>query len=225
MPSKEEELSLQEQAYASLLTSIINCEIIPGQKISLRTLEETYGYGRTPLRESLVRLVQQGIVYTIPQSGTYVSKINMREAENARYVRESMETNVVVECCARASREDIESLSNLIDRQIAADYSKDAGLFFELDNEFHEELYRIAGRHDIWHWIDAFSIHLNRYRRVRLLVADMDTIDTMRQHKAIYDAIKARDTDGASYLTHAHLHLMTREKDEVLKAYPAYFEI
>lgn len=217
--------SLQEQAYYCLRQSIINCEIEPGQKISLRSLEDQYSFGRTPLRESLVRLQQARIVYSVPQSGTYVSKINLTKAENARYVRECLETNIVVEVCARATSVDLEHLKSLLDQQIDADQAKDANLTFKLDNDFHKELYAIAGRPDVWLGIDFMSTDLNRFRRVRLQVAGLDPIEVMRQHKKIYEAIEARDPDTASYLTHAHLHLMTQEMDDVVKAFPDYFEI
>lgn len=225
MPTREEAQSLQDQAFYSLLQSIINCDIAPGQKISLRSLEEQFGFGRTPLRESLVRLAQARIVYSVPQSGTYVSKINLTEAENARYVRECLETNIVVEVCARATNEDLERLANLLDQQTNADQTKDDNLSFKLDNDFHKELYAIAGRPDVWRGIDLMSTNLNRFRRVRLQVAGLDPVEAMRQHKKIYEAIAARDPDTASYLTHAHLHLMTQEKDEVTKAFPTYFEV
>lgn len=225
MISQEEARSLQEQAFYALLNSIIDCDIAPGQKISLRKLEDQFGYGRTPLRESLVRLAQAGIVYTVPQSGTYVSKINLTSAENARYVRECLETNIVIEACARATAEDFERLASILEQQAEAGSSQDKSRSFALDNEFHRELYAIAGRPDVWRGIDIMSTNLNRFRRVRLQVTGLDANAAMDQHKAIYEAICARDPDMASYLTHAHLHLMTQEKDEVVKAFPDYFEV
>lgn len=225
MDTPEEEQSLQGQAFYSLLNSIINCEIAPGQKISLRGLEDEFGFGRTPLRESLVRLAQARIVYTIPQSGTYVSKINLTEAENARYVRECLETNIVVEVCARATKIDLENLSSLLKQQADAGQEQDADRIFALDNTFHRTLYEIAGRPDIWRGIDLMSTNLNRFRRIRLQVAELDPVTAMQQHQNIFEAIESRDPDKASYLTHVHLHLMTQEMDEVIKAFPDYFEI
>lgn len=83
--------NLQTSAYDQIRQDIIFCTLIPGQKISVKTMEDNLGIGRTPVREALVRLSQQGLVQTVPQSGTYVSRISLREAENARYVREHLE--------------------------------------------------------------------------------------------------------------------------------------
>lgn len=223
MSKAEEGLTLQNQAYVALLDDIINCNLKPGQKISLRDLEEMLGYGRTPIRESVVRLVQQGIVYTVPQSGTFISKIDLADAANARYVREALETNIAVECCARATEADLSRLELILDQQVKALSADDEDLSFKLDNTFHQELFTIAGRIDVWRWIESLSIHLNRYRRIRLQVQQLDSAEILRQHKRIYEAIVSRDTDSARYLTHVHLHLMAQEKADVLKAFPDYF--
>lgn len=223
MSKTDEGLTLQNQAYVALLDDIINCNLKPGQKISLRDLENMLGYGRTPIRESIVRLVQQGIVYTVPQSGTFISRIDLADASNARYVREALETNIAVECCARATEEDLERLSLILDQQDKALVVEDEDLSFKLDNTFHQELFRIAGRLEVWRWIETLSIHLNRYRRVRLQVQQLDSAEILRQHKRIYEAIATRNTDSARYLTHVHLHLMAQEQEDVLKAFPDYF--
>ena len=97
---KQDVSSFQAVAYDKIREDIIFCRLAPGQKLSARILEETLGLGRTPVREALVRLGQEGMVFTVPQSGTYVSKIDLQSAENARYVRENLERSVAVECCA-----------------------------------------------------------------------------------------------------------------------------
>lgn len=69
--------SLQSQAYQAIRKQIIYADLEPGRKISEKALEEHLAIGRTPIREALIQLRQQELVYTIPQSGTYVSKINL----------------------------------------------------------------------------------------------------------------------------------------------------
>ncbi|MDU6522850.1 MAG: GntR family transcriptional regulator, partial [Enterococcus sp.] len=71
------ENSLQSQAYQSIRKKIIYSDLEPGKKISEKGLEGMFNIGRTPIRESLIQLRQQELVYTIPQSGTYVSQIDL----------------------------------------------------------------------------------------------------------------------------------------------------
>lgn len=62
--------SLQSQAYQAIRKQIIYADLEPGRKISEKALEEHLAIGRTPIREALIQLRQQELVYTIPQSGT-----------------------------------------------------------------------------------------------------------------------------------------------------------
>lgn len=66
--------SLQDQAYNALRSKIIYAELKPGTRLSAIGLEKETGIGRTPIRESFVRLREQELVETRPKSGTYVSK-------------------------------------------------------------------------------------------------------------------------------------------------------
>lgn len=221
---EKSEPSLQTLAYERIRERIIFCRLAPGQKISARLLEEHLDLGRTPIRESLVRLGEQGLVYTVPQSGTYVSKISLHAAENARFVRENLERTVCVECCARMAAEDRARLAELIGQQQAARTADDAAGFFRHDNAFHEELFRIAGRHDVWTWINTGNTHLERFRWLRTQVEGLDWSGIIAQHTALLDAFDARAPEEAEYIASAHLHLMTHERSAVVAAFPAYFE-
>lgn len=220
---KHDGSSFQAVAYDKIREDIIFCKLAPGQKLSARFLEETLGLGRTPVREALVRLGQEGLVFTVPQSGTYVSKVNLQTAENARYVREHLERSVAVECCARMDRAGRDILEGLLSEQTLAMHERDSRSFFILDNAFHKALFDIAGRTEIWQWIDSCNADLQRFRWLRTQVENLDWSSIMNQHSALYRAIASGDTDEVGYLTLAHLHLMSAEQDSVLAAFPEYF--
>lgn len=221
--TKRTDASFQTIAYDKIREDIVYCAITPGQKLSASVLETQLGIGRTPVREALVRLGQQGIVYTVPQSGTYVSKIDMREAENARFMREHLETSIAMECAALISSQQCNILEGLIKIQREAAAKKDAYAFFRSDNLFHEELFRIAGRHDIWRWIADNSTNLERFRWLRTQVIDLNWDTIISQHEQLFSAITNGDPEEARFLTSMHLHLMITERDAVTSAYPQYF--
>lgn len=215
--------SFQSFAYDKIREDIVYCNLVPGEKISAKRMEEELDIGRTPVREALVRLGQQGLVYTVPQSGTYVSLIQIREAENARYVREHLEKSVVVECCARANSDECASLASIIAEQEQAVVERDSLSFFQLDNRFHEELFRIAGRHDIWRWISSTNTDLERFRWLRTQVAELDWNTIMSQHHQLLEAVRSHNPEEGRFLASTHLHLMIAEKDAVIAAFPEYF--
>lgn len=215
--------SFQVAAYDRIRQDIILCKLAPGQKLSARLLEESLGLGRTPVREALVRLGQEGLVSTIPQSGTYVSKISMQSAENALYMREHLECSVAMECCARIDQTGCETLEGILALQDKALRNRDSAAFYVHDNAFHKELYHIAGRDQVWDWVQSCNTDLQRFRWLRTQVEELDWADIERQHIALYAAISNKDTHEAAYLTSAHLHLMSAEQDSVRAAFPCYF--
>ena len=89
--------SLQDQAYNALRSKIIYAELKPGTRLSAIGLEKETGIGRTPIRESFVRLREQELVETRPKSGTYVSKISTPRmpVSCARNSKEAYSLNVV----------------------------------------------------------------------------------------------------------------------------------
>lgn len=218
MPDK----NLSSRAYDEIRRKIIYAELAPGTRLSAVGLEKETGIGRTPIREAFVRLREQELVETRPKSGTYVSKINMVRAENACFLRSVVERRVAVRCCSVARPSDLDRMRRITwqGRRLGAG---DERAFFENDNLFHEQLYRIAGRSMVWDWLNTVNTHLERYRWLRVLSTNLDWGLIRGQHERLLAAIENRDTDEADYLTSAHLHLMPEEQGPVIAAHPDYF--
>lgn len=72
--------NMQTIAYDKLKEMIVTLELKPGEKITLNKVIDTLGIGRTPIREALIKFKDQNLVKVIPQSGTYISKIDLKQA-------------------------------------------------------------------------------------------------------------------------------------------------
>lgn len=150
----EQETSLQDQSYHTIRRKIVYLDYKPGEKLGVKQLCDDLDMGRTPVREALVRLAQEGLVRTVPQSGTYVSPINLTLAESACYIREHLEKQVIVECCARATSAGIEQLDRAIVLQEKAMAEEDRIGFFLSDNLMHRMIFSIACRSTVWSWLE-----------------------------------------------------------------------
>ena len=159
--------SLQDQAYNALRSKIIYAELKPGTRLSAIGLEKETGIGRTPIRESFVRLREQELVETRPKSGTYVSKISMERAENACFLREKLERSVLIKCCSAATSEQKHRLEQILAESESLDH-RETRRFFDLDNLFHETCFVIAGRHMLWDWMKSINTHFERYNWLRV---------------------------------------------------------
>ena len=170
----EQETSLQDQSYHTIRRKIVYLDYKPGEKLGVKQLCDDLDMGRTPVREALVRLAQEGLVRTVPQSGTYVSPINLTFAESACYIREHLEKQVIVECCARATSAGIEQLDQAIALQEKAMAEEDRIGFFLSDNLMHRMIFSIACRSTVWSWLEATNADLERFRWLRAATQRLD---------------------------------------------------
>ncbi len=223
MATHEKEISLQDQAYRALRSKIIYAELVPGTRLSAVGLEKETGIGRTPIRESFVRLREQELVETRPKSGTYVSKIDMERAENACFLRAKLERSVLINCCSIATDAQKDQLRQILDEAESLDHSE-TRRFFDLDNLFHENCFEIAGRHMLWDWMQSVNTHFERYRWLRAITQEIDWGPIRKQHRQMLRAVEIGDTDEASYLAASHLHLMPEEQGPVIALHPDYFK-
>src|SRR4051812_25411037 len=92
-------VNAKEFAYEQIKTEILKLSLLPGTKISEKTMSDRLNVSRTPIREAFLKLAQEELLTIVPQSGTFVSLINLDLAEEARFVREIMETTIVGQCC------------------------------------------------------------------------------------------------------------------------------
>lgn len=215
--------NMQHQAYLEISKRIMHSDYAPGDKISENSLEKDLGLGRTPIREALIRLRKDGLIEVIPQSGTYVSKIDLTVATNARFVRESIERKVMVEATAKSKPADVRNLQNIIKSQNMAIKSNDYKNFFNLDEDFHRSFYEMTNKKMVWNWLQTINIQLNRFRWLRLNLASLDWHKLVDDHHQLLLAVKDHAPEEAERLTINHLHLMLDEEQALVSAFPTYF--
>ncbi|KRK48308.1 FCD domain-containing protein [Secundilactobacillus kimchicus] len=216
--------NMRNDAYNQIKYKIIHFDYVPGQKISEKTISTELDLGRTPVREALIRIEREGLIEVIPQSGTYITKIDMKAAEEGRFIRECIEPKIMTEAALRIDDGTMELLRQNLDEQDQTANNQEPDAFFDLDQTFHHSFYNVVGRDSVWQWLQINNTQLNRFRRLRLkqLTLDWDMLAT--QHKQIYTAIQSKNVDDLLYLVGQHLHLMLDEKQQVLDAYSDYFQ-
>lgn len=215
--------NLQSQAYKLILGKILRNEYTPGQKISQKNIERDLLLGRTPVREALVRLQRDGLVYTVPQSGTFVTKIDLDAVKSARFVRESLERRIVVEASKVKDNLLLNQAHDAILLQEKYTKNKEYNKFFEADEDFHKTFYLLTDNAKVWTWLQTINIQLNRFRWLRLKVEDLPWNLLIEQHKEILDAIEKHDSSRAEIAASHHLDLVLLEEKEVITAHQDYF--
>lgn len=217
--------NMRKDAYDQIKYRIIHFEYIPGQKISEKLISTELNLGRTPIREALIRIEREELIEVIPQSGTYITKIDLQEAEDGRFVRESIEPRIMLQAATMMTPEIKEKIqANLKEQEKTAKLNQPDS-FFDLDQDFHHLFYSLDNKDTVWSWLQMNNTQLNRFRRLRLKETDLNWQTLTKQHRLIFEAVINKDLDTIDYLIKEHLHLMLEEKGTVLNAYPDYFKV
>lgn len=195
-PGAEDRRSAAERAYSLLRRQILACELEPGSELREAAVADMTGFGRTPVREALQRLVSEGLVQVRSRQGYRVSPITLDDVQHVFELRLVLEPVAVELTIARNSDEELAALRHLahathrsIEEASYEEYLTDHLAFHvaiaercgnpRLARAIHE---LIAERQRL-----AFLVARNRQR-----AADPDI-----EHHELYDAIVERDTERA----------------------------
>lgn len=216
--------NLTSQAYELISQKIITSAYQPGQKISEKKIEEDINIGRTPVRESLLLLRQEGLIEVIPQSGTYVSKIDLKSVLDARLIRTSIEQQIMQQA-AESDLTESEKYGlrlNLVNEKEAMD-EQNFDRFLRLDDEFHHQFYFITDHSQIWEWIKMVNIQFDRYRFLSLSLKEHSWKNLIDDHELILKSVINKNLSYVENATKKHLHLALEEQKAVVKKFPDYF--
>ncbi|MBT2534220.1 GntR family transcriptional regulator [Arthrobacter sp. ISL-48] len=213
-------LSVRDQTLETLRRRIISLQLPPGEPLSENELSQELGVSRTPVRESLILLREEGLVQVFPQIGSFVSLVDLARVSEAQFVREAIECASLRD--AAVDDAGIAGLRDILQSQSKADSSGDVEEFFRLDEDFHRELLRLAGHEAAWAAVNSAKAHLDRARRMSLL--NTRPISTLiRQHAAVVDALEANNLPEADSSLRLHLRGVFDDVKRIQAATPELF--
>jgi GntR family transcriptional regulator, rspAB operon transcriptional repressor len=202
---------------------IISLEFAPGEPLSESDLAGKLGVSRTPVRESLILLAEEGLVDVVPQVGTFVSRIRESDTASAQFVREALERAALVGGGASLTEAQIHGLRGMIIDQNAAVAADDLESFFRLDDEFHAALMRATGHEAAWPIVGQAKSQLDRARRLSLSLTQQPRLLT-DQHNSVVERLAARDVPGADRALRDHLRLVFHDIKTIRQEHPEMFD-
>ena len=155
-----------EGVYGKLKTRILRLDLTPGQSLSEPELALQYGVSRTPIREALIRLADEGLVDIVPKSGTMVARIVLALLPEAILVRKALEDVTTRHAAEKATGSDLLRLEACVLRQEEIASTADFEGFHLADEAFHAELSRLSGHPSVWGLIEGVKAQLERQQRV-----------------------------------------------------------
>ena len=209
------------QVFERLRGMIISLELPPGSPLSRAALAEQFGVSSTPVRDALMRLEEEGLVEVFPQYATVVSRIDVHRAQQAHFLRQALELEIVRMLALKPNAALVAELNATIARQQQFANLGAFEKFIAADNEFHAHLYEAAEKQDLWALVRSRSGHIDRLRRLHL-PSPGKAQDILRHHKLIAKAIAGGKPAEAQEHLRKHLSGTLSELSRIKMLHPEY---
>jgi DNA-binding GntR family transcriptional regulator len=209
--------------YSDLRAELVSLQRRPGEAISEAEIALSYGVSRTPVREAILKLSDEGLLEIFPQSGIFVSRIPVAALPEAIIIRKALEETTARLAAQRATSSQILVLHSILQRQREANAAGDGDAFHHADEMFHATIAEVAGHPGIWKLIQQVKVHVDRYRRLTLPLQGR-IAHAIAEHENILAAIEARDPARARTAMEAHLDRLLRDIAATQKFTPEFFD-
>lgn len=217
------QLSAAERCYLTIFDKIIKLEFKPNEAIGEHALADSLGVSRTPVREALSRLNNDGLVDLRSRRGVIVSPIRYEAVKTAQFVREKLEVAIIEAAVESNSQRGKLLIRQAIEEQELAMHENNADLFFEADERMHQLYCELADWRGVWPIIADSKKHLDRVRRLAMKDTPFDTL--LSEHRELYRAVESKNTDLARAIIEHHLRRVVSVFDEIADRFPDYFDI
>jgi DNA-binding GntR family transcriptional regulator len=202
----EANASLRTLAYDALKKAITEMDIY-GQlediRLDERQLSQDLGVSRTPIREALTLLEQEGFVRAVPRRGIFLMRKSKKEIIEMIVVWAALESMAARLAATHATDTQIKSLRKLFQEFVNEPPSEHMNEYSEANIKFHQTIIRLGGSKLIEDMIENLFIHIRAIRTVSLR-QDNRAARSITEHMQIIDALEARDADLAERLVRDH---------------------
>lgn len=179
---------------------IVRGDLPPGTRLVERTLAESLGVSRVPVRDALNLLKGEGFVTEESRRGVVVTRLSSRDVEELFEVRLALEVLAVRLASERADEADLRRLGEILAESKAAIRARDTQRLNHANEDFHDAIIAMAHNHLLT------SLHEPLMGRLHwLLRQNEEPVPLHAEHEQLYRAISSRDPEQATAASRAHI--------------------
>ena len=209
--------------FEQLHEQIVSLQLLPGSKLSEAEVARKFGVSRQPVRDAFNRLDNIGLVLIRPQKATQVRGFSMDRVEHARFVRLSVELEVIARACKVARNEDYRELQDNLDQQTQALDAGNTDEFHSLDLLFHSLICELADCPMAVDTIKECKMEVDRLC-VLSLKNKSEAPQIFQDHIELFDAVKQRNTEEAVAVARRHFSRIDETIADIHNKHSDYFE-
>lgn len=193
-----------EQVYAILKEQIVTLQLRPGQLLMVQQLAQELGFSRTPVREALVRLMDEFLVAEADGNKFRVSEISWKWIQDIYQARMILEEAAIDHAAREATPEQVAELEQILDRMEQAHTAMDYAAYFDADCIFHKTIVAICGNSILNNWVEKTSDHQQRIRYCTMGLSSEMT-KSLAEHREMVRCIREKDPAMACQISRHHL--------------------
>lgn len=195
--------TLATEAYERVKWDILCCRLPPGQVFSESELVEKFGVSKTPVREALQRLKQEGLVRTIPSVGYEVSAVTVTDITELMEMRRILELAAVERSIQCITDDELDRIERLIGKPFVVGDEETRLRWFYENTEFHSALAAASGIQRLAQTVRA--VMEESLRSYFVDEAPFSTEMAVTSHRQLIDALRRRDLQRAKELIEAEV--------------------
>jgi len=198
--------SLKDEAHQCIKTLILSGGLDSGDMLDIEWLVSELGVSRTPIREALLRLEQEGLVETIPYKGTFVLDVSEKDVEEIYQVRETLESLAVRLAMPVIPDEELKGMQALL-ASVGEEMERgDFERYFQSDTDFHALIVRHCGNKLLQQVLGTLTDRISFLRAFsRTRASHHQMRQSFQEHCLILDALMERDVAKIERLMAEHI--------------------
>ncbi|SDG74145.1 GntR family transcriptional regulator [Pelagibacterium luteolum] len=213
--------SLAAHVTDQLRTAIMTSRLEPGTMLNKSEICTRLGVSRAPVAEAFARLQAEGFVDILPQRGTTVTFLSVRDVEELVFIRKGLECHAVWLLAQRATPDLLDALDENIAAQRDTANKDERDRFHDLDSAFHDMLISSLSFRRIRAMVESVRNNLSRARQMtntpQRIAMGID------EHADMVDALRARDGNRAAWVMAQHLEGIITEVARLSRERPELF--
>ncbi|MEP9328574.1 GntR family transcriptional regulator [Paraburkholderia phymatum] len=198
--------SLRDQAYTMLRQAIADADIYASSeeiRLDERALSESLGVSRTPVREAMTLLEQEGFLRMVPRRGIYIVRKSKREIVEMIQMWAALESMAARLATLHATDEEIARLRHMFDQFRDSTPAEHIAEYSDANIAFHQAIVELSKSQIILDTIKNIFIHVRAIRRMTISQSDRASRSIV-DHLRIIEALEKRDTELAERLVREH---------------------
>lgn len=197
-------VTLRERVYHKLLDLIIEGELPLGSQIDERNLAERLTISRTPIREAINTLVQDGLVEYRPYRGNFIRQFTVKDVREVYEVRSALESLAIRLAVQQLTQTGLTELEGILNNISDAAEVQDIERISASDRAFHKTIARLSGNKTLIDGLERLDLQVRLMRQ--FANQNPETVTrTLLERPSILAALRARNAELASQLLEAHI--------------------